>query len=138
MARVPSRNHGRYSGLGPAYSMQHTRFDSYSRSHRMIHEQDEPCDRVPKKPIDVNLIKKVFWLIKFVADYFFVKGTAPSGYQLPFPVFELPVGVVDFRLIVLKDPTAIVNVFRNLKLEPDEIRKIINQNCQARFSKRVP
>ena len=34
-----------------------------------------------------------------------------------------------------KDPTAIVNVFRNLKLEPDEIRKIINQNCQGRFWK---
>ena len=33
----------------------------------------------PKKPIDVNFIKKVFWLIKFVADYFFVKGMATSG-----------------------------------------------------------
>ena len=94
----------------------------------------------PKKPIDVNLIKKVFWLIKFVADYFFVKGIATSGFDWAISgfVFELPVGVVDFRLIALKDPTAIVNVFRNLKLEPDEIRRIINQNCQAWFSKRVP
>ena len=33
-----------------------------------------------EKPIDVNLIKKVFWLIKFVADYFFVKGMATSGF----------------------------------------------------------
>ena len=94
----------------------------------------------PKKPIDVNLIKKVFWLVKFVADYFFVKGMATSGFQIITSglVFELPIGVVGFRLIALKDPTAIVNVFRNLKLEPDEIRKIINQNCQARFPKSVP
>ena len=122
-----------------------TRYDSYNVSHGMIYGPKitggmSHVVESQKKAIDVNLIKKVFWLIKFVADYFFVKGIASSCSHRAISglVFELPVGVVDFRLIALKDPTAIVNVFRNLKLEPDEIRKIINQNCQAMFSKSEP
>ena len=30
----------------------------------------------------MNFIKKVFWLIKFVADYFFVKEMVASGFEL--------------------------------------------------------
>ena len=112
-----------------------TQNESYLMSHRSMSYVTGP-----KKPLDVNLIKKVFWLIKFVADYFFVKGMATSNFQYITSGFDLklPVSKNNFRSKALKDPTAIVNVFRNLKLEPDEIRKIINQNCQAWFSNSPP
>ena len=64
-----------------SYHMTHIKWLIWYMSHIIWVIVRWVLSQGPIKPLDVNLIKKVFWLIKFVADYFFVKGMATSGSQ---------------------------------------------------------